>query len=235
MKKLTILCIGILCFFQVSLIAQNANTSLTIFHYKLEVTDEFRPMFPSLGEKWSNFQEGIKRRDPVKTGTIDNVYATIENQLQTVGNYNVADVNALKNTKGKKVRYSANNYPVGRKKAAISHNTSEQYAVFFVDMSPRRTKGNRENIQAAGFSYDKEAKKIKPAIAVTCILYDSNGKKIGRYRSSAVAKDFIELRSATMLKVKASGEQQRLQDEQNQVIITQTVEAAMNKLMAKMK
>lgn len=235
MKNLTILCVGILSFIQVSLIAQNANNSLTIFHYKLEVTDEFRPMFPSLGEQWGNLQEGVKRRDPVKTGTIDNVYTTLENQLKTTGNYHVAPVDALKSSNGKKVRYSANDYPVGRKKAAISHNTSEQYAYFFVDISPRKAKGNEENFNIAGIGYDKETKKIKPAIAVTCIIYDKNGKKIGRYRSSAVAEDFVEIRSSAIMGVKASGEQKRLQDEKNQAVITSTVEAAMAKLIPKIK
>ena len=231
MKSVSYLLIAVMLFITTIGVAQDDPKTLTVFYYDLMIDDNFRASEKGAGERIDDMKETFKGKDPLVEGIIDEVYNSIETRIESENLYDVLPVDALRNSEGKQIFHSTRDYPMGTKKAAISHNTSEYYVRMNVRIVSRLTTEKSNEV----LGYRNEKKKLRPMVMISYNVFDSKGNKVAKYKGQAKTKEVINVKSATIQKWFEIGEQRRLQDDDNVNVLNEVLEEAIDDLIANMK
>lgn len=221
-----------LCLLSTVIFSQSSSkTPITVFYYALNVDEAFQAELRDADEMLGDWEQVFQGKNPLVEGIIDETYQQLALALNDSTQYELLPITILKETEGKNILYTPRGYPVGMKKRAITHNTSELYAFIHVDVLMRA--GSKTNTDLG--AYKAENKKIRPGVRIVMRIFDAEGNKVAKYNVMAKTKSKVVIQTRMVLDWFKVGDDRRLEDSDNQTIIAKLVDEAVEMLIQEMQ
>ena len=213
-------------FLAVSLISSaQEQMPLTVFSYSLHLGSGFRAKLGDADEVMENVRSYFRGIDPLKEGIIDETYDKLVAHIEESTKFKVLPVDTLRYTDGKLIFYTPRGYPMGSKRRAITHQTSQYYGLIQIDVAGR-TRGSYSKL--GPFQWEKTT--IKPRVCITMKVFDEKGNRVGRYVVRAKTEGVIVIQTRVSGWVKADDDR-RLKDGANLQILTNLIDEAIDMLI----
>ena len=225
-KKIVIICSLLIIS---SLGRAQDQTPTTVFYYNLMVDQAFQADLRDIDEFAEDLNSFLQGKNPLSEGIIDETYAKLATQIDDATKFRLLPIETLQKTDGRSIFYTARGYPMGNKKLAITHRTSEYYTSIQVEVF--MSSGSVSSASSGLGSRQSEMKKIRPRVRIAMKVFDEEGNRVGRYNATAETKEQVVIQTRTIANWFKIGDDRRLEDEENQQLLANLIDEAIAKLI----
>ena len=217
----------LLSFLTTSLVSSAQDqVPMTVFCYSLHIDSDFQAGLGDLEEIAEDIEPFFRGKHPLKEGIIDETYHKLASHITEATEFEFLPIETLEQTDGKYIFYTPRGYPMGSKRRALTHQTSEYYGQIQVDVIGRTVSDTYARLG----SFRREKRRLRPRVRITMKVFDEKGVRVDKYDVVAETSQEVIIQTKMSGGIKV-GEDRRLKDGGNLHIVVSVIDEAIARLI----